>query len=172
MTSPRTLAIAQPAAARLSPAQKRFNSVVKRIAEQRALLAQREEAVSLFREQDGAESDAMAREMARDLFGMDIAHANERLLGLLQLQLEAEQIDPGQLANLGAERLKHDNHVLAEQPDELRHQIAQLTLDTHHLRQQLPLLDDLPTLKRGLEEQRAAVRARQEEEDLLSLLGR
>lgn len=370
MTPSRTLAIAQPAAARLSPAQKKFNSLVKRIAEQRALLAQWEEAVPLFRErrarellpllddyrvlsvqmvrvlhtaaanrkglgkadrdtiaelitdlagaladsapdealraemkqrynehagsdfdEDGADSDAMAREMARDLFGIDIpddvdlhspeelmrhiaqemqadaqappdrpakkptrraqqaaeqaqqatqslrevyrklasalhpdresdpaerarktalmqraneAYANHRLLDLLQLQLEAEQIDPGQLANLSAERLKHYNHVLAEQLDELRHevaategafvlefnlpplqplkparlmdtlrhQIAQLTLDTHHLRQQLPLLDDLPTLKRWLKEQRAAMRARQEEEDLLSLFGR
>ena len=373
MKTPRALTIAQPAAAKLSPAQKKFNSLVKRIADQRELLAQWELAVPLYRERrereftpllndyrvlsvqmvrmlhaassrkglsktdratldalitdlagplaesapdealraemkqcyndhagsdfddDGAEGDAMAREMARELFGMDIpddvsldspeelmrhieqqmqaeaqradaepsperparklgkreqqaaeqaqqasqslrevyrklasalhpdretdpvererktalmqrvneAYANNRLLDLLQLQLEAEQIDPGQLANLSAERLKHYNHVLAEQLDELehevaategafvlefnlhplqklkptrladtlRHQIAQLTSDTHHLRLQLPLLDDLPTLKRWLKMQREMLQA-QQDDDLLSLFGR
>lgn len=374
MKPPRSLAIAQPAAAKLSPAQKKFNSLVKRIAEQRELLSQWELAVPLYRErhereftpllndyrvlsvemvralhaaagrkgltkaeretvhalvtdlagpladsapdpalraemkqrykdhagsdfdEDGADGDAMAREMARELFGMDIpddvdlnspeelmrhieqqmqaqarradagapperpakkpskrklqaaeqaqqasqslrevyrklasalhpdretdpaerarktalmqrvneAYANNRLLDLLQLQLEAEQIDPGQLASLSAERLKHYNHVLAEQLDELqhevasaegafvlefnlhplqrlkptrladtlRHQIAQLTVDTHQLRQQLPLLDDLPTLKRWLKMQREMLRAQQDEEDLMRLFGR
>lgn len=376
MSLARTLTIAQPAAAKLSPAQKKFNSLVKRIAEQRELLAQWQLAVPLYRERrerefkpllddyrvlsvqmvhtlhaassrkglsktdratidelitdlagplaesapdeamraemkqrynehagsdfddDGAEGDAMAREMARELFGMDIpddvdlnspealmrhleqqmhaeaqradaeaesapqrpakkpgkreqqaaeqaqqasqslrevyrklasalhpdretdpaertrktalmqrvneAYASNRLLDLLQLQLEAEQIDPGQLANLSAERLKHYNHVLAEQLDELlhevaategafvlefnlhplqklkptrladtlRHQIAQLTMDTHQLRQQLPLLDDLPTFKRWLKMQREMLRAQEEEETLWDMFGR
>ncbi len=369
MKAPRVVTIAQPAAAKLSPAQKKFNSLVKRIAEQRDLLAQWELAVPLYRERrahefapllaeyrllsvemvrtlhkafgrkgltkteratigeliadlagsladsapdealraemkqryndhagsdfddDDAAGDAMAREMAREVFGMDIpedvdlnspeelmrhveqqmraeaeaaperpakeptkrqqqaaeqaqqasqslrevyrklasalhpdreadpaerarktalmqrvneAYANNRLLDLLQLQLEAEQIDPAQLASLGAERLKHYNHVLAEQLDELRHEvaategafvlefhlhplqqlkpaglmdqlrreIAQLTMDTHQLRQQLPLLDDLPTFKRWLRMQREALQAQQHEEDLLSLFGR
>ena len=379
MTGTRSLSIAPPAAAKLSPAQKKFNSLVKRIAEQRELLADWELAVPLYRERrtrefsplmddyrvvsvqfvrllhaaygrkgltkaeratiddlvtdlagplidhapddavrdemkqrynehagsdfdaDGADGDAMAREMARELFGMDIpddldmnspealmrhieqhmqadaqradaqaqtaadrpqrpakqpskreqqaaeqaqqasqslrevyrklasalhpdrepdpaerarktalmqrvnqAYANNRLLDLLQLQLEAEQIDPAHLAGLSAERLKHYNHVLAEQLDELRHevaaaegaivmefnlhplqrlkpaglmdtlrrQIAQLTMDTHQLRQQLPLLEDLPTLKRWLKMQREMLQAQQEEEDLMSLFGR
>ncbi|KQP14107.1 J domain-containing protein [Pseudorhodoferax sp. Leaf267] len=369
MKAGRTLTIAQPAAAKLSPAQKKFNSLVKRIAEQRELLAQWELAVPLYRERrtrefsplldeyrvlnvqmvrtlheafgrkgltkteratigalitdlagsladsapdealraemkqryndhagtdfddDGAEGDAMARQMARELFGMDIpddldmnspeelmrhieqqmraeaeaaparpakkpgkreqqaaeqaqqanqslrevyrklasalhpdrepdpaerarktalmqrvndAYANNRLLELLQLQLEAEQIDPAQLASLSAERLKHYNHVLAEQldglrhevaasegafvmefnlhplqqlkpaglMDTLRHQIAQLSMDTHQLRQQLPLLlEDLPTFKRWLKMQREALQA-QQDDDLLSLFGR
>lgn len=373
MKTPGSLTIAQLATAQLSPAQKKFNSLVKRIATQRELLAQWELAVPLYRERrarefeplrddyrrlsvqmvrllhaassrkglgktdratigelitelagplaesapdealraemkqryndhagsdfddDGAEGDAMAREMARELFGMDIpddvdlnspeelmrhleqqmqakaqpadaplpperpakkiskreqqvaeqaqqasqslrevyrklasalhpdretdpaertrktalmqrvneAYANKRLLDLLQLQLEAEQIDPGQLANLSAERLKHYNHVLAEQlsellhevaategafvlefnlhplqklkpaglMDTLRHEIAQLSMDIHELRQQLQQLDDLPTLKRWLKLQREMLRA-QEDDDLLSLFGR
>lgn len=373
----RSLAIAQPAAAKLSPAQKKFNNLVKRIAQQRELLAEWELALPLYRERrereftplladyrvlsvemvrvlhaassrkglnkteratiaelitdlagplaesapdealraemkqryndhagsdyddDGAEGEAMAREMAREMFGIDIpedvdlnspddlmrhleqklqaeaqradaeasadppqrapkkpskreqqaaeqaqqasqslrevyrklasalhpdretdpaermrktalmqrvneAYANNRLLDLLQLQLEAEQIDPGQLASLSAERLKHYNHVLAEQLDELehevaeiegrfvlefnvhalqslkptrladmlRHQIAQLTMDTHQLRQQLTLLGDLPTFKRWLRMQREALQAQQEDDDFLSLFGR
>lgn len=369
MKPPRVLAIAQPAAAKLSPAQKKFNSLVKRIAEQRELLAQWELAVPLYRERrtrefsplldeyrvlsvqmvralhdacsrkgltkaeratlgelitdlagsladsapdealraemkqryndhagsdfddDGAQGDAIAREMAREMFGMDIpddvdlnspedlmrhveqqmraeaeaaperpakkltkreqqaaeqarqasqslrevyrklasalhpdretdpaerarktalmqrvnqAYTNNRLLDLLQLQLEAEQIDPAQLASLSAERLKHYNHVLAEQLDDLRHEvaategafvmefnlhplqqlkpaalmehlrrdIAQLTMDTHELRQQLPLPDDLPALKRWLKAQRESLQAQQDEVDLLSLFGR
>lgn len=373
MKTPRALTIAQPAAAKLSPAQKKFNSLVKRIAEQRELLSQWELAMPLYRErrereftpllddyrvlsvqmvrvlhlasgrkglgkadratiaelitdlagplaesapdealraemkqryndhagsdfdEDGADGHDMAREMARELFGMDIpddvdlsspeallrhleqqmraeaqradddappprpakkpskreqqaaeqaqqasqslrevyrklasalhpdrepdpaerkrktalmqraneAYANNRLLDLLQLQLEAEQIDPGQLASLSAERLKHYNHVLAEQLEELqhevaategafvlefnlhplqrlkptrlmdtlRHQIAQLTLDTHQLRQQLSQLDDLPTFKRWLKVQRDMLQA-QQDDDLMSLFGR
>ncbi|WP_326533568.1 J domain-containing protein [Pseudorhodoferax sp.] len=368
MTPLRALSIAQPATAKLSPAQKKFNSLVKRIATQRELLAQWERAVPLYRERrerefapllndyrllsvemvralhrassrkglnqteratidaltadlagplaesapdealraemkqryndhagsdfddDGAEGEATACDLARELFGIDIpedvdlrspeelmrhleeqmqadaqapperparkpgkreqqaaeqaqqagqslrevyrklasalhpdreadpaerarktalmqrvneAYANNRLLDLLHLQLEVEQIDPAQLASLGTERLKHYNHVLAEQLDELqhevaategafvlefglhplqrlqparlldtlRHQVAQLTLDTHQLRQQLTLLDDLPTLKRWLKMQRQALRV-QQDDDLLSLFGR
>lgn len=379
MKGPRALAIAQPAAAKLSPAQKKFNSLVKRIADQRELLAQWELAAPLYRAQrtreyapllddyrvlsvqmvhalhaahsrkgltkaeratiddliadlagplaesapsetlraemkqrynahaasdfdeDGGTGDAVARELVRELFGMDIpddvdmqspealmrhiaqkmqadarrdqaqeqaapdrpqrpakkpgkraqqaaeqaqqasqslrevyrklasalhpdrepdpderarktalmqrvnqAYAHNRLLDLLQLQLEAEQIDPAQLASLGAERLRHYNHVLAEQLAELQHEVAategafvlefnlhplqqlkparlmdtlrqqtaQLHLDTHQLRQQLALLDDLPSLKRWLKLQRGALQAQQDEEDLLSLFGR
>jgi hypothetical protein len=375
MKAPRSLAIAQPAAAKLSPAQKKFNNLVKRIGQQRDLLAQWELAVPLYRERrtremaplledyrvlsvqmvrslhaastrkgltkaeratigelitdlagpladsapdeatraemkqryndhagsdfddDGMQGEAMAREMARELFGIDIpedvdldspeqlmrhlqqqsqadaqadagaaarparaakkpskreqqaaeqaqqasqslrevyrklvsalhpdreadpaerarktalmqrvndAYANNRLLDLLQLQLEAEQIDPAQLASLSAERLKHYNHVLAEQleelqhevavtegafmvefhlhplqqlkpaglMDELRRQVAHLTMDIHQLRLQLELLDELPTLKRWLKTQREVLRRQEEEEDLLSLFGR
>ncbi|MFT4243621.1 MAG: J domain-containing protein [Acidovorax sp.] len=51
------------------------------------------------------------------------AYAANNLLDLLQLQLEAEQIDPARIASLGEERLKHYNRVLAEQLAELQREV-------------------------------------------------
>lgn len=45
------------------------------------------------------------------------------LLGLLNLQLEIEQIDAAHLASLSAQRLAHYNQVLREQLSELRAEI-------------------------------------------------
>jgi hypothetical protein len=51
------------------------------------------------------------------------AYAAHRLLDLLQLQLEAEQIDPARIAALGDQRLGHYTRLLAEQLAELRRQV-------------------------------------------------
>lgn len=51
------------------------------------------------------------------------AYAAGRLLELLQLQLEAEQIDAAHLQGLSDERLTHYNRVLAGQVAELRHEV-------------------------------------------------
>ena len=106
----------------------------------------------------------------------------ERILREIAEDQPTVLIDPAPavlLVNFGADSLDFEIRCILSDiaggmgvASEMRHQIAQLTLDTHHLRQQLPLLDDLPTLKRWLKEQRAAMRARQEEQDLLSLFGR
>ncbi len=56
------------------------------------------------------------------------AYAQSDLLGLLHLQLEAEQIDQEHISNLSKERLKHYNHVLTEQLRELEQEIRDVTL--------------------------------------------
>jgi len=54
------------------------------------------------------------------------AYANNKLLDLLQLQLEIEQIDPEHIAGLSEERLKHYNRVLAEQLRELQQEVREV----------------------------------------------
>ena len=51
------------------------------------------------------------------------AYEAGNLLDLLQLQWEAEQIDPAKLASFSDERLKHYNRVLTEQLAELKHEV-------------------------------------------------
>lgn len=51
------------------------------------------------------------------------AYADNKLLDLLQLQLEIEQINPAHIAGLSEERLKHYNRVLAEQLQELQQEV-------------------------------------------------
>lgn len=51
------------------------------------------------------------------------AYARQDLLGLFALQLEIEQIDPAHLARASVERLRHYNHVLTAQWDELHNEI-------------------------------------------------
>ena len=63
------------------------------------------------RERDPAERERKTALMQR----VNQAYADNRLLDLLQLQLEIEQIDPAHIAGLSEERLKHYNRVLAEQ---------------------------------------------------------
>lgn len=54
---------------------------------------------------------------------VNAAYAANRLLDLLQLQLEIEQIDARHLAGLGDERLAHYNRVLADQLSELQQEL-------------------------------------------------
>ncbi|KAF1049568.1 molecular chaperone DnaJ [Xylophilus sp.] len=75
------------------------------------------------REGDPAERERKTALMQR----ANDAYAAGRLLDLLQLQLEAEQIDPQHIARLGEERLRHYNRVLAEQLAELQRE----TLGAH-----------------------------------------
>lgn len=51
------------------------------------------------------------------------AYAANDLLALLELQLQAEQIDAGHLADASTERLKHYNQVLADQLAELKAEV-------------------------------------------------
>jgi len=73
------------------------------------------------RESDPAERERKTALMQR----VNQAYADNKLLDLLQLQLELEQIDPAHMAGLGDERLKHYNRVLAEQLAELQQELQQ-----------------------------------------------
>ena len=72
------------------------------------------------RETDPAERERKTALMQR----VNQAYADNRLLDLLQLQLEIEQIDPAHIAGLSEERLKHYNRVLAEQLNELQQEVG------------------------------------------------
>ena len=73
------------------------------------------------RESDPAERDRKTALMQR----VNQAYADNKLLDLLQLQLEIEQIDTAHIAGLSEERLKHYNRVLAEQLAELQQEVQQ-----------------------------------------------
>jgi len=73
------------------------------------------------------ESDPAQREQKTSLMQkVNQAYAANDLLTLLELQLQIEQIDASHVANAGAQRLKHYNHVLAEQLRELKAEISQV----------------------------------------------
>lgn len=55
---------------------------------------------------------------------VNAAYAAKDMLGLLELQLETEQIDPANVASLSDERIRQYNKVLSEQLAELQHEIA------------------------------------------------
>lgn len=71
------------------------------------------------RETDPAERERKTALMQR----VNQAYQDNKLLDLLQLQLEVEQIDPEHIAGLSEERLKHYNRVLAEQLRELEQEV-------------------------------------------------
>ncbi|MBS0507684.1 MAG: J domain-containing protein [Proteobacteria bacterium] len=76
------------------------------------------------------ESDPVERERKTALMQrVNQAYAANKLLDLLQLQLEIEQIDTQHIAGLSEERLKHYNRVLAEQLRELEQEREMLQ---HH----------------------------------------
>ncbi len=67
------------------------------------------------------EGDASERERKTALMSrVNVAYDNKDLLGLLELQLEVEQIDASLLNSMSEERLKHFNRVLAGQVEELQ----------------------------------------------------
>lgn len=71
------------------------------------------------------EADPVERERKTVLMQRaNLAYEAGNLLDLLQLQWEAEQIDPAKLASFSDERLEHYNRVLAEQLTELQHEVA------------------------------------------------
>lgn len=57
---------------------------------------------------------------------VNVAYAANDMLGLLELQLEVEQIDQASLASLGDDRIKQYNKVLSEQLAELGIEIGSL----------------------------------------------
>ena len=71
------------------------------------------------RETDPAERERKTALMQR----VNQAYQDNKLLDLLQLQLEVEQIDAEHIASLSEERLKHYNRVLAEQVKELDNEV-------------------------------------------------
>lgn len=74
------------------------------------------------READPARRDAKTTLMQR----ANRAHAANDLLALLELQLEIEQIDAGELAAAGARRLGHYNQLLSGQLAELGQELVRL----------------------------------------------
>ncbi|ADV01453.1 molecular chaperone DnaJ [Alicycliphilus denitrificans] len=81
------------------------------------------------RETDPAERERKTALMQR----VNQAYAANRLLDLLQLQLEIEQITPDHIAGLSEERLAHYNRVLAEQLKELQQEVREV--QGHFLRE-------------------------------------
>lgn len=71
------------------------------------------------RESDPAERERKTALMQR----VNQAYADNKLLDLLQLQLEIEQIDPAHIAGLSEARLTHYNRVLAGQLKELQQEV-------------------------------------------------
>ena len=76
------------------------------------------------------ETDARQRETKTALMQrVNQAYAANDLLGLLELQLEIEQIDASHIANANAQRLKHYNKVLSEQLAELRAEVEHVEIE-------------------------------------------
>jgi hypothetical protein len=78
---------------------------------------------------------------------VNAAYAKKDLLQLLELQLEAEQIDQTHLNNIAEERLKYFNKILKEQLEELRQEIAEIE---YPFKLQLHLSPYAPLPPRGL----------------------
>lgn len=76
------------------------------------------------REPDPEERERKTAMMQR----VNIAYDKKDLLKLLALQLEIEQIDQAHLDDIAEDRLKYFNKILAEQLDELKLEIAQITM--------------------------------------------
>jgi hypothetical protein len=74
------------------------------------------------REQDPAERTRKTEIMQR----VNAAYTKKDLLRLLELQLEAEQIDQAHMNNIAEDRLKYINKILKGQLDELQQEIAQV----------------------------------------------
>jgi len=68
------------------------------------------------RETDPAERQRKTALMQR----VNQAYAQKNLLDMMQLQIEAEQIDPARIDQLSADRLRHYNQVLSDQLRELQ----------------------------------------------------
>ncbi len=93
------------------------------------------------------ETDAAARQRKTEqMQRVNQAYESSDLLGLLNLQLEIEQIDAAHLASLSAQRLAHYNQVLREQLSELKAEIetviAPFLLVVAHSRNLIPDMVD------------------------------
>lgn len=79
------------------------------------------------------ETDAAERARKTDLMQqVNQAYEKSDLLRLLELQIQAEQIDLAALGSISEQRLGHYNQVLAEQSAQLEHEIDALTLPFQH----------------------------------------
>ena len=114
------------------------------------------------RETDPAERERKTALMQR----VNQAYADNKLLDLLQLQLEVEQIDPEHIAGLSEERLKHYNRVLAEQLSELQmevdavqgHFVMEFGLDPYQRLKPARVMGELRTLLQTAEYQNILLR--------------
>ncbi len=114
------------------------------------------------RETDPAERERKTALMQR----VNQAYADNKLLDLLQLQLEVEQIDPEHIAGLSEERLKHYNRVLAEQLSELQmevdavqgHFLMEFGLDPYQRLKPARVMGELRTLLQTAEYQNILLR--------------
>ncbi|MES2888123.1 MAG: J domain-containing protein [Pseudomonadota bacterium] len=80
------------------------------------------------------ETDAQSRAVKTALMQkVNQAHAANDLLGLLDLQLQIQQIDAAALAGAGALRLKSYNKVLAEQLTQARAEVTDVEMNFRHL---------------------------------------
>ncbi len=77
------------------------------------------------REQDPAERDRKTALMKQ----VNNAYETKDLLRLLELQLEAEQIDQATIKTMTQTRLKHYNQILSEQSKELQGEISMICYD-------------------------------------------
>lgn len=79
------------------------------------------------------ETDATERARKTELMQqVNQAYEKSDLLRLLELQIQAEQIDRAALGSISDQRLGHYNQVLAEQSAQLEHEIDTLTLPFQH----------------------------------------
>jgi hypothetical protein len=73
------------------------------------------------------ESDAARREEKNQLMQrINQAYAANDLLSLFEIQIEIDQLDPEQIGDLGSQRLRHYNRLLAEQLEQLRGKLQAL----------------------------------------------
>jgi hypothetical protein len=122
------------------------------------------------REQNPSERERKTEIMQR----VNAAYAKKDLLRLLELQLEAEQIDQSHMNHIAEDRLKYINKILKEQLQELQQEIAQIEYP-FKLQMNLPpyaqlspkslmqhLAEDIRAIKREISQLREELRAYQD----------
>jgi hypothetical protein len=73
------------------------------------------------------ESDAARRDEKNELMQrINQAYAADDLLSLFEIQIEIDQLDPEQIGDVGKQRLRHYNRLLAEQLEQLRSKLHAL----------------------------------------------
>ena len=101
------------------------------------------------------ESDAARREEKNELMQrINQAYAANDLLALFEIQIEIDQLDPEHIGNLGTQRLRHYNRLLAEQLEQLRGKLQALEASAG--------ADDDSDFKDGLDPQKLEMRLRRQ----------
>jgi hypothetical protein len=101
------------------------------------------------------ESDAARREEKNQLMQrINQAYAANDLLSLFEIQIEIDQLDPEQIGNLGAQRLRHYNRLLSEQLEQLRSKLQTLEAGAE--------AEDDPDSEGGFDAQKLEMRLRRQ----------
>jgi hypothetical protein len=101
------------------------------------------------------ESDAARREEKNELMQrINQAYAANDLLALFEIQIEIDQLDPEQIGNLGTQRLRHYNRLLAEQLEQLRGKLQALEASAG--------ADDETDFENGFDPQKLEMRLRRQ----------